>query len=43
MTRVERLISRGKQYHSLATRYDKLGDSFRALWLIAFAILWINE
>jgi transposase len=41
--RVERLISRCKQYRSLATRYDKRGDSYRALWLVAFTILWIHE
>jgi len=40
--RVERLIARCKQYRSLATRYDKRGHSFRALWLIAFSIIWIK-
>jgi transposase len=41
--RVECLINRCKQYRSLATRYDKRGASYRALWLIAFTILWIHE
>jgi transposase len=40
--RVERLIARCKQYRSLATRYDKRGESYRALWVIAFTILWIH-
>ena len=40
--RVERLINRCKQYRSLATRYDKLGESHRALWVIACTILWIK-
>jgi len=41
--RVECLINRCKQYRSLATRYDKRGASYRALWLIAFTILWIHD
>jgi transposase len=41
--RVERLINRCKQYRSLATRYDKRGDSYRALWLVAFTLLWIHD
>jgi transposase len=40
--RVERLINRCKQYRSLATRYDKRGESYRALWTIAMTILWIK-
>ena len=40
--RVERLINRCKQFRSLATRYDKRAASYRALWLIAFTILWIK-
>ena len=39
--RVERLIARGKQCRSLATRYDKRATSYRALWLIAMIMLWI--
>jgi transposase len=41
--RVERLIGRCKQFRSLATRYDKRARSYRALWLIAFIILWIEH
>jgi hypothetical protein len=26
----------------LATRYDKRAQSYRALWLIAFTMLWIH-
>ena len=41
--RVERLIARCKQFRSLATRYDKRGESYRALWVIACCILWIKH
>ena len=41
--RVERLINRCKQFRSLATRYDKRAASYRALWVIAFVILWIKH
>ena len=41
--RVERLINRCKQFRSLATRYDKRAASYRALWVIAFLILWIQH
>ena len=41
--RVENLIARCKQYRSLATRYDKRGESYRALWVIAMTILWIKQ
>ena len=41
--RVENLIARCKQSRSLATRYDKRGESYRALWVIAFIILWIQH
>ena len=41
--RVERLINRCKQFRSLATRYDKRAASYRALWLIAFTIPWIEH
>jgi transposase len=40
--RVERLIGRCKQFRSLATRYDKRARSYRALWLLAFLILWME-
>ncbi len=41
--RVERLINRCKQFRSLATRYDKRAASYRALWVIAFLILWLKH
>ena len=40
--RVENLLARCKQYRSLATRYDKRAESYRALWTIAMLILWIK-
>jgi transposase len=40
--RVENLIARCKQFRSLATRYDKRATSYRALWVIAFVMLWIE-
>ena len=39
---MERLINRCKQYRSLATRYDKRGASYRALWVLAMTILWVK-
>jgi transposase len=41
--RVENLFARCKQFRSLATRYDKRAASYRALWIIAFTMLWINH
>jgi transposase len=41
--RVENLFARCKQFRSLATRYDKRAQSYRALWVIAFTILWISH
>ena len=41
--KVEVLINRAKQYRSLATRYDKRGESYRALWVIACLILWLQD
>ena len=41
--RVERLIARCKQFRSLATRYDKRAESYRARWVLAMIILWIRE
>jgi transposase len=41
--RVENLIGRCKQFRSLATRYDKRGTNYRALWVIAFTMLWIEH
>jgi transposase len=39
--RVERTINRLKQHRSLATRYDKLQDSYHALLTIAAILLWL--
>jgi hypothetical protein len=39
---VERLINRGKQFRSLATRYDKRGESYRACWVIVMIMLWLQ-
>ena len=38
---IERLINRWKQFRSLATRYEKLADSYRSLWVIVCTILWL--
>ena len=39
--KVEQLFNRCKQYRSLATRYEKLGESYRTMWVIVATILWI--
>ena len=39
--KVEGLFNRCKQYRSLATRYEKLGESYRTMWVIVATILWI--
>ena len=31
---VERLINRLKQFRRIATRYDKLAESYRAMWVL---------
>ena len=41
--RVEHTINRCKRFRSLATRSDKTAAHYRALWLIAFTILWIGR
>src|SRR5581483_2970885 len=41
--RVKRLINRCKQFRSRATRYDKRGDSYRTLWVIAAILLWLPK
>jgi transposase len=40
---VERAINRAKQCRSLATRYEKRAESYRALWVIALTIFWLPE
>ena len=39
---VERLINRLKQNRRLATRYEKCAANYRALWLIAATLLWLD-
>jgi transposase len=41
--RVENCFARCKQFRALATRYDKRGESYRALWVIAMTIVWLRE
>ena len=41
--KVENLFARCKQFRSLATRYDKRAASYRALWVIAFSLLWLRD
>ena len=38
---VERLINRVKQHRRIATRYEKLGVNYHAMWLLAFVLLWL--
>jgi transposase len=38
---VECAINRCKQYRSLATRYEKRAETYRAFWVIALIIQWI--
>ena len=38
---VERLINRLKQFRLLATRYEKRGANYRAMWVIAATLLWL--
>ena len=40
---VERLIGKLKEYRRIATRYDKLADSFRCFVLIGFIRIWTKE
>jgi transposase len=39
--KVECAINRCKQYRSLATRYEKRAESYRAFWVIALTIHWL--
>ena len=38
---VERLINRLKQFRRLATRYEKRGANYQAMWVIAATLLWL--
>ena len=40
---VERLIGRLKEYRRIATRYDKLAESFRCFVIIGFIRIWTKE
>lgn len=40
--RIERLISRCKQFRRLATRYEKRAANYKAMWLIAATLLWLR-
>ncbi len=39
--RIERFINRIKQFRSIATRYDKSAQSYRAMWIIGAIFLWL--
>ena len=39
--RIERLINRLKQNRRLATRYEKRGESYRAMPVIGAILLWL--
>jgi transposase len=38
----ERLINRLKQHRRVATRYEKCAANYRAMWLIAATLLWLE-
>ena len=40
--RIERLINRFKQFRRIATRYEKGGENYRAMWLIAATLLYVT-
>jgi transposase len=39
--RIERLVNRCKHCRRLATRYEKCGENYRAMWVIAAILLWL--
>jgi transposase len=39
--RIERLINRLKQNRRLATRYEKRGENYRAMWVLGAIRLWL--
>jgi len=40
---VERLIGQLKEYRRIATRYDKLAETFRCFVLIGFIRIWLKD
>jgi transposase len=40
---IERLIGKLKEFRHLATRYDKLAESFRAFVLLGFIRIWLKS
>jgi len=40
---VERCINRCKQFRRLATRYEKRGEHYRAMWVVAAILLWLCD
>jgi len=40
--RIERLINRFKQFRRIATRYEKGSQNYRAMWLLAATLLYLN-
>ena len=40
---VERLIGRLKECRRIATRYDKLAESFRCFILLGFIRMWLKD
>lgn len=41
--KVENCIARCKPFRTTATRYDKRGESYRAVWVIAMTIVWLRH
>ncbi len=41
--RVENAFARAKQFRAIATRYDKRGEQYRAMWVIAMTIIWLRD
>ncbi len=41
--KVENCIARCKQFRAIATRYDKRGESYPAMWVIAMTIVWLRD
>ena len=41
--KVENCFARAKQFRAIATRYDKRGAHYRAMWVIAMTIIWLRD